>query len=214
MNGTAFLGDGELAPEAVEGLGFAGYGGDGLAVVDFVADVVVAFGTEDAGGEEGVDAAVVHAEGHKVVVARYFVLCGEGHGAVAGLVDEDHGGGGVGFAAVAEGEIGGWQREGVVEVALGGVVAERNGEDLVFVAGVGGETVAYPFLRDMTFEEFPFDVEEVAIGVVGARGLPSAGIGAEGDVGEVEEVLVAGFEVVDKQVGAGVDEGDACAEWP
>ena len=76
----------------------------------------------------------------------------------------------------------------------------------------GKEEVAYPLLVDSALEELPFDVEEVAILFVGTRGLPAVDIGAEGDVGEVEEGLALGAEALELDVGIGVDEGDAGAE--
>ena len=76
----------------------------------------------------------------------------------------------------------------------------------------GKEEVAYPLLVDSALEELPFDVEEVAILLVGTRGLPAVDIGAEGDVGEVEEGLALGAEALELDVGIGVDEGDAGAE--
>ena len=92
------------------------------------------------------------------------------------------------------------------------VAAKGHGDYLPVVADVGFELLAYPFLQDVAFDEFPFDVEIIAHGAGGMGGLPCAGTGAEGDVGEVEEAVVVGSEEVELGVGGGVDEGDACAD--
>ena len=211
MDVLLFLGQGELLPEVVERLGFGGYGGDGLAVVDFVVDVVDPLGGEDEGGLEGVEGAVGHAEGDDVVVAWHFVLSRLGKGAYAGLVDEDDGSDGSGVVGVVDWVELGRQTEGVGEVARGVVATEGKRHDLLFVAGDGEQLLAYPWLTDRAFQESPFHIEEVAIGRVGTGGLPAVGIGAVGDVGELEEVVVAGFEEVYSLVGLRVDEGDAGA---
>lgn len=51
----------------MRGEGLEGDGVDGFAVVDLVIDIVDAFGGKDAGGVEGVEGAVGHAERHDIV---------------------------------------------------------------------------------------------------------------------------------------------------
>ena len=207
MDGGSLLGEGELSPHVVEGVGVGGHGGELFAAVDALVEEVDAFGGGDATVQEGVGGA--EAEGDDVVVAWDIVMDGMDEGIVVGLEDEDErsysGGGG----HVVEGEVLGREIEGVGDVAVGVVAAEGDGDNLQGVLGIEGEPLANPFLSDGAFEEFPFNVEEVAEGGVGARGLPAVVVAAEGDMRELEEVMVMGFEVVDFLFGEGVDEGDA-----
>jgi len=214
MEGLVFLGYGELAPEVVERGGLGGDGGDGFAAFDFVVDIVDALGEQSEGGLEGVEGGVGHAERDDIVETRHFGLRGAGQEGVEGLVDIDEGSGGGGVVGVGDGIEGSRETEGVGEVVGGLVVAEGHGDNLVGVEGKGGELLAYPRLVDRAVEELELDVEEVAIGGVGSGRLPPAVVGAEGDVGELEEAGIAGFEEVDFLLGEGVDEGDAGAERP
>ena len=75
MECLLLLGNGELLPEVVEGERLEGDGVDGFAVVDFVIDIVDALGGEDAGGVEGVEGAVGHAERHDIVEPWHLGVC-------------------------------------------------------------------------------------------------------------------------------------------
>ena len=101
---------------------------------------------------------------------------------------------------------------------------EEDGEVLAFlVVGPAGDFVLDGLGEDVAFDEFKFDVEEVA--VVGAveleefcaDGVGCGGVGGGGgkvavEVGlHFEQVAVADDELVFFLVGVDVDEGDACA---